>query len=51
MVGSAMVRKLKNSGYNNLILANRDELDLLSQNSVKSFYEQFRPEHVIVCGS
>ena len=51
MVGSAMVRKLKNSGYNNLILANRDELDLLSQNSVKSFYEQFRPEHVIVCAA
>ena len=41
MVGSAMVRKLKNSGYNNLILVNRDELDLLSQNSVKSFMSNF----------
>jgi len=47
MVGSAIIRKLKAEGYNNLILKTRQELDLVSQQAVKSFFKEEKPEYVI----
>ena len=38
MVGSAIVRKLKELGYNNLILKTRKELDLTNQIQVSQFF-------------
>lgn len=40
MVGSALVRKLKECGYGNLVLRTRDELDLLDQSAVRRFFKE-----------
>ncbi len=47
LVGSAFVRKLKEKGYNNLILKTHSELDLLNQTAVNEFFEIEKPEYVI----
>ncbi|MEI8361409.1 MAG: GDP-L-fucose synthase [bacterium] len=48
MVGSAIVRKLKSAGFNNLVLKTRKDLDLLSQTDVQAFFDANRPEYVIL---
>ena len=40
MVGSAIIRKLDGLGYKNLITRNRQELDLLNQAAVQSFFSE-----------
>ena len=55
MVGSAILRDLTKKGYTNLIIRNRDELDLLNSEAVKNFFDQEKPEIVVlaaakVCG-
>ena len=39
IVGSAIVRRLQVSGYNHIITADRDELNLLDQHAVRAFFE------------
>jgi len=51
MVGSAIVRKLKKEGYNNLILKNRQELNLLDTDKVKNFFENNKPEYVFLAAA
>ena len=51
MVGSSIVRKLLSKGYKNLVLRTRQELDLLNQNAVKSFFELERPEYVFLAAA
>jgi len=51
MVGSAIVRNLRERGYNNLILINRNQLDLLDQENVKVFFKKNKPEYVFICAS
>jgi GDP-L-fucose synthase len=46
MVGSAILRNLKNLGYSNFILRTSRELDLTNQASVDSFFKKERPEFV-----
>lgn len=46
LVGSAIVRRLKAGGFNNLVLRARDELNLTRQDAVESFFAQARPEYV-----
>lgn len=48
LVGSAIVRRLQGEGYENLILKTRDELDLLSQQAVRKFFEEEKPEYVFL---
>lgn len=48
LVGSAIVRKLKEFGYTNLILKTRDELDLRNQNDVRGFFKKEKPEYVFL---
>ena len=48
MVGSAIVRKLKKTGYTNLILKSRNELDLFNQKAVQDFFYSEKPEYVVV---
>ena len=43
MVGSAVSRNLIKKGYNNILTKNRDELDLIDQNAVASFYKKNQP--------
>lgn len=47
LVGSAIVRKLQELWYNNLILKTRKELNLLDQKEVYEFYKKEKPEYVI----
>jgi GDP-L-fucose synthase len=51
MVGSAIVRKLKEIGYTNIITASRKELNLLNQLAVQSFFSNEMPEYVFVCAA
>ena len=47
LVWSAIVRKLRDKWYNNLILKSKDELNLLDQKAVYEFYDKEKPEYVI----
>ena len=46
MVGSALLRKLKDAGFSKILVRSRQELDLLDQAAVRTFFEQERPEYV-----
>jgi GDP-L-fucose synthase len=48
LVGSAIVRKLQEEGYTNLIFRTRAELDLREQNAVKEFFATEKPEYVFL---
>ena len=47
MVGSALVRALKKSPENELILASRKELNLLNQSTVEKFIQEQKPDIII----
>ncbi len=51
MVGSAIVRSLQFKGYNNIITATRDQLDLLDQKAVYAFLENERPEYIFIAAA
>jgi GDP-L-fucose synthase len=51
LVGSAMVRSLKSQGYENLILRSHKVLDLTEQTAVRSFFEEARPQAVIMAAA
>ncbi len=51
MVGSAIVRKLRNEGYNNLVLRTSSELDLRQQQLVEAFFHTEKPEHVFLAAA
>ena len=51
MVGSAIVRKLSAAGYTNLVLKTSDELDLRDQLQVKNFFENEKPEYVLLAAA
>lgn len=51
MVGSALVRKLKELGYKNIITASRKELNLLNQLDVQSFFLNEKPEYVFLAAA
>ena len=47
MVGSAIVKKLQNSGYRNLIYRSSGELDLRIQDDIKEFVKTENPDLII----
>ena len=47
LVGSAIVQKLKEDGFTNIVTRTRQELDLIDQSAVKNFFETERPDYVI----
>ncbi len=51
MVGSAVYRKLKNEGYQNLIVRTSSELDLRNQAEVIRFFETEKPEYVFLAAA
>ena len=51
MVGSAIVRALRERGHENLLLRSRSELDLLNAEAVKDFYAREKPDVVIVAAA
>ena len=48
LVGSAIVRRLRGAGFDNLILRTHTELELTDQGATREFFRRERPEHVIV---
>ena len=51
MVGSAIIRLLTMLGYDNLLTADRDELDLLSQQQVADFFVTHQPDYVFLAAA
>ncbi|MDT4808711.1 GDP-L-fucose synthase [compost metagenome] len=51
MVGSAIVRCLKAQGYENILVAARDEMDLLDQAAVRSFFRANRIDQVYLAAA
>jgi GDP-L-fucose synthase len=51
MVGSAITRKLKKEGFNNLVARTSSELDLKNQTAVQAFFEKERPDYVFLAAA
>ena len=51
MVGSAITRKLKKEGFNNLIQRTSADLDLRNQAAVQAFFEKERPDQVFLAAA
>lgn len=51
MVGSAIVRKLQQEGFNNLLVRTSAELDLRNQQAVQDFMKQEKPDYVFVAAA
>ncbi len=51
MVGSAIVRRLKSEGFNNLIYRTSSELDLRNQHAVADFFAEELPEYVFLAAA
>jgi GDP-L-fucose synthase len=51
LVGSAIVRRLKAYGFNNLVLRTHAELDLIDQSAVKNFFREENIDFVFVCAA
>ena len=51
LVGSAIVRKLKEKGYKKIITANRSTLDLANQAKVFKFLKRKRPQFIFIAAA
>jgi len=51
MVGSAILRRLVDEGYTNLITRRSSELDLRRQKDVEDFFEMEKPEYVFLAAA
>ncbi len=51
MVGSAIVRRLTQGGYTNLLTRARQEMDLLDQRAVFDFLQQEQPAYIFIAAA
>ncbi|MEM6253265.1 MAG: GDP-L-fucose synthase [Cyanobacteria bacterium P01_D01_bin.156] len=51
LVGSAIVRALKDQGYTNLIFKSSKDLDLCRQTEVEAFFEATKPDYVFLAAA
>jgi len=51
MVGSAIVRRLEQLGYRNIVTRSSSEVDLRNQQQVFSFFEQEKPDYVFLAAA
>ncbi len=51
MVGSAITRNLEKKGFTNIVTRTLDELDLMVESDVASFFSDERPEYVILAAA
>jgi len=51
MVGSAIVRRLKALGYDNILTASKAELDLLDQTRVQAWFTENKPDQVYIAAA
>jgi GDP-L-fucose synthase len=51
LVGSAIVRRLRANGFDNLILRDRTQVDLTDHAAVEAFFQETKPEHVLLAAA
>jgi len=51
MVGSAIVRKLREKGFMNIITCSSSELDLANQQNVHNFLQEKKPDYVVIAAA
>ncbi len=51
LVGSALVRRLRAAGFQQLVLRERGELDLTDQRAVADFFASARPQYVLLAAA
>jgi len=51
LVGSAILRKLKSEGYDNIVTKTHTELDLIDQNAVERFFSGNKPDYVFLAAA
>ena len=51
MVGSAIVRRLGELGYRNLVLKTRKEVDLSDYEQVSAFFKKEKPDYVFLAAA
>ena len=51
LVGSAIVRRLKDQGYKNIILRNKSSLDLTNQLKVNKFLKKYKPKFIFIAAA
>jgi GDP-L-fucose synthase len=51
MVGSAIVRKLTELGYTNIITISKNKCNLIDQLEVDNFFNKQKPEYVFICAA
>ncbi|GHV81069.1 GDP-L-fucose synthase [Spirochaetia bacterium] len=51
LVGSALFRKLKSEGYENIITSTHRELDLTDQRAVEDFFNKSKPDYVFLAAA
>jgi GDP-L-fucose synthase len=51
MVGSAIIRKLKEEGFENIIFRTSSELDLRNQQAVSDFFQKEKPDYVFLAAA
>jgi GDP-L-fucose synthase len=51
LVGSAILNNLKGKGYNNIIFRTHSQLDLTDPTAVREFFEQEKPEYVLLAAA
>ena len=51
LVGSAIVRNLKENGYSNIVTRTRTELDLLDSQKVSEFFKKEKPEYIFLAAA
>lgn len=51
LVGSALIRKLKSDGFENILVATKSEVDLTDQNKVEKFFSENKPDYVFLAAA
>ena len=51
LVGSAVLRQLEKSGYENILKVDLAETDLTDQVDVNNFFKNYKPEYVFLCAA
>lgn len=51
LVGSAITKNLRSKGYTNLLFRSLSELDLMNQAAVEKFFQEEKPEYVILAAA
>ena len=51
LAGSALVRELKQQGYENLVTRSKEELNLLDTSGVEAFFQSEKPDYVMLAAA